>query len=204
MPIFAAALTAEQVAALTAPGYYSVGGVKGLVLHIAKDGKKHWTLQARLGTDSIKQSLGEYPEVSLSNVRSKGERARIRMVKTLKGRAAEHEARQAAKALEKQEQGSAVEATPEPMAVVDAGQAVAPATADLPPLAPLNLSIELDGRPIGIMSVTVTIPEAVQQAERINEQHVLHTLSTTDFKTWYATGELQLRYQRPAAEVAQA
>lgn len=179
MPKISAALNDEQVAVLGA-GQHSVGGVKGLFLYVDRKGKREWSLKVRSGKDVRRFHLGVYPEVSLAQARRK---AKVQRDRTL------------AEFLKLYGEGIGRERPSNYQSKAAQAQAAAPAVGS--DTRQLVLDIELDGRQVGVLNVMVEIPLAHQLDYRINEQHVLHTLISTEFKTWYQTGELRLRYQRP-------
>ncbi|SDR80798.1 Phage integrase family protein [Halopseudomonas sabulinigri] len=82
MPKVAAVLTDRQVKAIKAPGFYPVGGVKGLGLKISSGDSRSWILRATTGelrtatsgkiyTVRRDHGLGGFPDVSLAEARKR-------------------------------------------------------------------------------------------------------------------------------------
>lgn len=69
MPKLAESLGALQVQRLTEPGYYAVGGVKGLALQVTPTGARSWILRMVIGSKRREMGLGNYPGVSLADAR---------------------------------------------------------------------------------------------------------------------------------------
>lgn len=69
-------LSALEVARLTEPGHYAVGGVVGLYLYVGEAGAKSWVLRLMVGGKRRHMGLGSYPSVTLSQAREKARDAR--------------------------------------------------------------------------------------------------------------------------------
>lgn len=76
MPKLAAELSAIEVGRLVAPGFYAVGRVAGLHLHITPSGSRSWVLRAVVGAKRRDIGLGAYPGVSLAEARKKAQDTR--------------------------------------------------------------------------------------------------------------------------------
>jgi integrase len=87
MPKIAKEVSAVFVRQLTKPGHYPVGGVPGLLMHVAPTGSKYWVL--RYSTGEIRTSstgkpfaarrdygIGPYPEITLAQAREKAREVR--------------------------------------------------------------------------------------------------------------------------------
>lgn len=69
--------SAKWVGRLRAPGFYSVGGVPGLALHVASENSRSWVLRATMPDGRRRDmGLGPYPEVSLKDAREAAREAR--------------------------------------------------------------------------------------------------------------------------------
>lgn len=69
-------LSALEVARLTEPGHYAVGGVVGLYLYVGDAGAKSWVLRVMVGNKRRHMGLGSYPTVPLAQAREKARDAR--------------------------------------------------------------------------------------------------------------------------------
>ena len=74
LPRTAKELTALTVQKLSKPGFYSVGGVKGLAIRVSQSGAKYWVLRVVTGGKRRDLGLGGYPTISLAAAR---DRARL-------------------------------------------------------------------------------------------------------------------------------
>jgi integrase len=71
MPKKAKELGALEVKRLTEPGMYPVGGVAGLYLLVAPTGGRSWILRTKVGDKRREIGLGGFPDVSLSDARTR-------------------------------------------------------------------------------------------------------------------------------------
>lgn len=82
MPKTARELSAKHIQHLTKPGHHPVGGVPGLLLHVAATGRKYWVLRYATGEKRVSASgkpfavrrdygIGPYPEIALAQAREK-------------------------------------------------------------------------------------------------------------------------------------
>jgi integrase len=64
-------LTSMEVRRFTEPGFYRVGGVRGLYLKVATGGSRSWILRATVGSKRKDIGLGGFPDVTLQGAREK-------------------------------------------------------------------------------------------------------------------------------------
>lgn len=76
MPKKIAPLSAVEVSRIDTRGMHAVGGVAGLLLQVAKGGSRSWVLRARIGNKRRDIGLGGYPDVTLSQARTKARNLR--------------------------------------------------------------------------------------------------------------------------------
>lgn len=66
MPKVAKEMAAAEVARITAPGLYFVGGVAGLALQVTPTGARSWTLRAVIGGKRRDMGLGSYSQTGIT------------------------------------------------------------------------------------------------------------------------------------------
>ncbi len=71
LPKVAKELSALEVKRLTKAGFYSVGGVSGLMLQVTKTGARSWILRATVGMKRRDIGLGGFSSVSLASAKEK-------------------------------------------------------------------------------------------------------------------------------------
>lgn len=82
---------------LSAPGMHAVGGVPGLYLRIAASGSRSWILRAMVSGKRRDMGLGRYPEVSLSQARTRARELRDQIWRGIDPVAERRRARQKAR-----------------------------------------------------------------------------------------------------------
>ena len=99
MPRKAKELAAYQVKRLSKkPGFWAVGGVAGLHLHVSDTPAASWILRATVGDRRRDIGLGGYPDVTLGTARDSAREAREQIRQGIDPVAARREARDALKA----------------------------------------------------------------------------------------------------------
>ena len=97
MPKKAKELFPIQVKRLTQPGFYAVGGVAGLHLHIKESSTRSWILRAKIGDRRRDIGLGGFPDVTLGAARGSAREAREQIRQGIDPIEARREAREALK-----------------------------------------------------------------------------------------------------------
>ncbi len=69
-------LSALTVGRLNNPGFWAVGGVAGLYLHVSKNNARSWVLRATIGSKRRDMGLGGFPDVTLAGAYQKAREAR--------------------------------------------------------------------------------------------------------------------------------
>lgn len=98
MPKKAKELSALQVRRLTDPGFYAVGGVAGLHLHVKETGARSWILRITVGGERPDVGLGGFPDVSVEQARQHAREMREQVSRGIDPRAARRDAANTLKA----------------------------------------------------------------------------------------------------------
>ena len=79
LPKKALELSALAINRLREPWFYSVGGVAGLALQVARGGARTWILRITVGSKRRDIGLGGFPDVPLALASEKAREARVQV-----------------------------------------------------------------------------------------------------------------------------